>query len=175
MGDLSGPVGTPSSPSDSTDQPIIDLPMFYYSLAVVGTAAFIIAVYHLIAIRWCADRVSRSQFSRSTPSRLGVENPKARIWVPSFTYVKKEEGGGDCAVCLSPFEDGEEVRRLPRCQHSFHAPCIDMWLYSHPDCPLCRSAVEPPPPPPLPAELWRQNVVTRQGNWREGLVGSAAV
>ncbi|XP_057430315.1 RING-H2 finger protein ATL16-like [Lotus japonicus] len=55
-------------------------------------------------------------------------------------------GGGDdydceCPVCLSVYEEGEEVRKLPRCKHSFHAPCIDMWLYSHFDCPICRTPV----------------------------------
>ncbi|KAG8057073.1 hypothetical protein GUJ93_ZPchr0002g26828 [Zizania palustris] len=49
--------------------------------------------------------------------------------------------GGDCAVCLGEFRDGELVRLLPRCSHPFHAPCIDTWLRAHVNCPLCRSAV----------------------------------
>ncbi|KAL4329061.1 hypothetical protein HN51_036087 [Arachis hypogaea] len=57
----------------------------------------------------------------------------------SFVFV---DGGSDeCPVCLSAFEEGEEVRKLPRCKHSFHALCIDMWLYSHFDCPICRTPV----------------------------------
>jgi hypothetical protein len=35
---------------------------------------------------------------------------------------------GDCAVCLEPFEPDDRCKRLPRCQHSFHAPCVDSWL-----------------------------------------------
>lgn len=56
-------------------------------------------------------------------------------------------GGGaggeesECAVCLSVYEQGEDVRELVRCKHSFHASCIDMWLFSHFDCPLCRAPV----------------------------------
>ncbi|MED6173977.1 hypothetical protein PIB30_064683 [Stylosanthes scabra] len=64
----------------------------------------------------------------------------------SFSFVDDASGGGDsdeCAVCLSVFEEGEEVRKLPRCKHSFHALCIDMWLYSHFDCPVCRTPVGP--------------------------------
>ncbi|KAL6655409.1 hypothetical protein ACP70R_006235 [Stipagrostis hirtigluma subsp. patula] len=49
--------------------------------------------------------------------------------------------GGDCAVCLGEFSDGELVRLLPRCAHPFHAPCIDTWLRAHVNCPLCRSPV----------------------------------
>nr|GEU57478.1 photosystem II PsbX [Tanacetum cinerariifolium] len=54
----------------------------------------------------------------------------------------------ECSVCLSVFEEGEEVRKLPRCNHSFHASCIDMWLYSHFDCPLCRAPVVETETPP---------------------------
>nr|KYP57859.1 RING-H2 finger protein ATL5F [Cajanus cajan] len=67
----------------------------------------------------------------------------------SFKYKEKEagkEGFGDdyeCPVCLSGFEEGEDVRKLPQCKHSFHAACIDMWLYSHLDCPICRTPVGP--------------------------------
>lgn len=33
--------------------------------------------------------------------------------------------GERCLVCLSDYEAGEEVRRLPRCKHMFHQLCID--------------------------------------------------
>ncbi|XP_020148027.1 uncharacterized protein [Aegilops tauschii subsp. strangulata] len=52
--------------------------------------------------------------------------------------------GGDCAVCLGEFSDGELVRLLPRCSHPFHAPCIDTWLRAHVSCPICRSVVVVP-------------------------------
>uniref|UniRef100_A0ACD5XSV0 Uncharacterized protein n=1 Tax=Avena sativa TaxID=4498 RepID=A0ACD5XSV0_AVESA len=52
--------------------------------------------------------------------------------------------GGDCAVCLGEFNDGELVRLLPRCTHPFHAPCIDTWLRAHVSCPICRSPVVVP-------------------------------
>ncbi|KAL6293118.1 hypothetical protein ACE6H2_001260 [Prunus campanulata] len=51
----------------------------------------------------------------------------------------------ECAVCLSEFEDGEKGRLLPKCNHSFHIECIDMWFHSHSTCPLCRAPVEPGP------------------------------
>ncbi|XP_057970886.1 RING-H2 finger protein ATL33-like [Malania oleifera] len=49
--------------------------------------------------------------------------------------------GSECPVCLSPYADGERVRRLSSCKHSFHASCVDMWLYSHSNCPVCRASV----------------------------------
>ncbi|XP_062089511.1 RING-H2 finger protein ATL18-like [Humulus lupulus] len=60
-----------------------------------------------------------------------------------------------CAVCLSEFEEKEELRILPECLHSFHKPCIDMWLFSHSTCPICRteSAVLSPLPPPASRQM----------------------
>ncbi|XP_058077060.1 RING-H2 finger protein ATL2 [Magnolia sinica] len=49
----------------------------------------------------------------------------------------------ECAVCLCEFEEKEKGRLLPKCNHSFHTGCIDMWFHSHSTCPLCRSAVKP--------------------------------
>ncbi|PKA62232.1 RING-H2 finger protein ATL2 [Apostasia shenzhenica] len=53
-----------------------------------------------------------------------------------------DEEQGECTVCLNYFEEGEKIRSLPRCGHRFHAECIDMWFYSHSNCPLCRATVE---------------------------------
>lgn len=46
-----------------------------------------------------------------------------------------------CMVCLSAFEQGDEVRKLP-CNHVFHATCIDEWLRRCTDCPICKANVE---------------------------------
>lgn len=51
------------------------------------------------------------------------------------------ENGLECAVCLSLFEDKEKGRKLPECGHGFHVECIDMWLSSHSNCPICRAGV----------------------------------
>ncbi|OEL27806.1 hypothetical protein BAE44_0011173 [Dichanthelium oligosanthes] len=64
--------------------------------------------------------------------------------IASIAAVEYRRGvgrGGDCAVCLGEFSDGELVRLLPRCAHPFHAPCIDTWLRAHVSCPICRSPV----------------------------------
>uniref|UniRef100_A0A6N2NC04 RING-type E3 ubiquitin transferase n=1 Tax=Salix viminalis TaxID=40686 RepID=A0A6N2NC04_SALVM len=64
--------------------------------------------------------------------------------LPVFVYSgKKPQDPMECAVCLSEFEENETGRTLPKCNHSFHIECIDMWFHSHSTCPLCRSPVEP--------------------------------
>nr|XP_023881560.1 RING-H2 finger protein ATL65 [Quercus suber] len=56
----------------------------------------------------------------------------------------------DCAVCLLEFEDDDYVRTLPVCSHAFHVDCIDIWLRSHANCPLCRAGIIRPESPFVP-------------------------
>ncbi|KAK7262779.1 hypothetical protein RJT34_30359 [Clitoria ternatea] len=65
--------------------------------------------------------------------------------LPKLTYVV-EDGNSDkrvasseCAICLSEFAAGDEVRVLPQCGHGFHVACIDTWLGTHSSCPSCRA------------------------------------
>ncbi|RWW80687.1 hypothetical protein BHE74_00010961 [Ensete ventricosum] len=37
-------------------------------------------------------------------------------------------------MCLSKFENDEELRLLSRCSHIFHLGCIDSWLVSRVTC-----------------------------------------
>lgn len=47
----------------------------------------------------------------------------------------------DCAVCLGEFEEGEWLKNLPNCTHTFHVSCIDTWFQSHSNFPLCRAHI----------------------------------
>ncbi|KAK1417597.1 hypothetical protein QVD17_26727 [Tagetes erecta] len=49
--------------------------------------------------------------------------------------------GTNCSVCLSDFVEDETLRLLPKCNHAFHVSCIDTWLRSHTNCPLCRAGI----------------------------------
>ncbi|XP_073027381.1 RING-H2 finger protein ATL65-like [Primulina eburnea] len=60
--------------------------------------------------------------------------------IPLSAYIHKS-GLHDCAVCLIEFEEEDYVRTLPVCSHAFHIDCIDIWLRSHPNCPLCRAGI----------------------------------
>lgn len=66
--------------------------------------------------------------------------------INSITVCKyrKNEGlieGTECSVCLSEFREDETLRLLPKCSHAFHISCIDTWLRSHTNCPLCRAGI----------------------------------
>ncbi|XP_010531553.1 PREDICTED: RING-H2 finger protein ATL54 [Tarenaya hassleriana] len=66
--------------------------------------------------------------------------------INSITLFKYKKGeaplvGSDCSVCLSEFREDETLRLLPKCSHAFHVHCIDTWLRSHVNCPLCRAPI----------------------------------
>lgn len=66
--------------------------------------------------------------------------------ISSIAVCKYKRGDGlvegtECSVCLNEFQDDETLRLLPKCNHAFHIPCIDTWLRSHTNCPLCRAPI----------------------------------
>ncbi|KAJ6717871.1 RING-H2 FINGER PROTEIN ATL52-LIKE [Salix purpurea] len=98
----------------------------------------------------------RARATQQLPRQYGIETMGTQSSVESSTTqlipaIKFRKGmgfvGGDgtCAICLSEFEEGEELRILPECLHSYHVECIDMWLHSHTNCPMCRTDATPSP------------------------------
>ncbi|XP_047983610.1 RING-H2 finger protein ATL54-like [Salvia hispanica] len=138
------------------------------SLAVLATAFFLFTCYTIYKFYtlWRASR-RRRMLRQSQRRDFGEEEGDGDfvdgdvvdhpIWyirtvglqpsvINSITIVKYKSGDGivegtDCAVCLSEFEEDETVRLLPKCSHAFHIPCIDTWLASHTNCPLCRAGI----------------------------------
>ncbi|XP_009618632.1 RING-H2 finger protein ATL65 [Nicotiana tomentosiformis] len=69
--------------------------------------------------------------------------------IPLSVHTRKSSVH-DCAVCLLEFEENDYVRTLPVCSHAFHVDCIDIWLKSHANCPLCRAGIFRPESPFTP-------------------------
>ncbi|GJN26585.1 hypothetical protein PR202_gb14527 [Eleusine coracana subsp. coracana] len=85
---------------------------------------------------------SRSQESWNVSPVSGLDE----TLISKITLCKYKRGDTlihttDCSVCLGEFRDGESLRLLPKCSHAFHQQCIDKWLKSHSNCPLCRSNI----------------------------------
>ncbi|KAG1371680.1 E3 ubiquitin-protein ligase [Cocos nucifera] len=135
------PHQTGSKPSD----------YYYFVVAVAAVAVLFLVSSMVAASRWssCSIVEAIRRFLRSRRrSADEINDEKIQELLPVCKYRKEQAQEHECSVCLSVFVDGEDVRQLPRCKHSFHAPCIDMWLYSHSNCPVCRADVLEPPPPP---------------------------
>uniref|UniRef100_A0A0E0LAB3 RING-type domain-containing protein n=1 Tax=Oryza punctata TaxID=4537 RepID=A0A0E0LAB3_ORYPU len=111
-------------------------------LLVAGVALML--VVHIIVVFWALRRGRRaSRGEEEAPGRAAAEGKGLSAdeigSLPCHDVVKG--GGGDCAVCLEALEAGDRCRRLPRCEHSFHAPCVDSWLRKSRWCPVCRADV----------------------------------
>ncbi|GKB90604.1 RING-H2 finger protein ATL2-like protein [Tanacetum coccineum] len=134
------------------------------SIIVLFVVVVFLVMLHLYA-RWYLLRLQRNSNRRRnhrnrsprlvfyvdsnrTPSTpTGGLDPSILKSLPLFIYSSKPDTvAPECAVCLSEFETGETGRVLPKCKHSFHTECIDMWFHSNSTCPLCRATVEPVQP-----------------------------
>ena len=79
----------------------------------------------------------------------GVDGAEKAIKkLPIKRWQQGHQYGEECAVCLTNFQPGDELRQLP-CGHAFRVNCIDQWLLgkqgststlkqSLPACPLCK-------------------------------------
>ncbi|XP_061357462.1 RING-H2 finger protein ATL8-like [Gastrolobium bilobum] len=109
----------------------------------------LICVVGLIAIARCAwlRRGPVAVAGNSPRQTLANKGLKKKVLdsLPKFNYVDGEGNpnklvaSSECAICLSEFAAGDEVRVLPQCGHGFHVACIDKWLESHSSCPSCRA------------------------------------
>ncbi|KAK1605655.1 hypothetical protein QYE76_029328 [Lolium multiflorum] len=63
--------------------------------------------------------------------------------LPCHDFSSNGVDTAECAVCLEAYEAGDRCRRLPRCEHSFHAKCVEPWLKKSRFCPVCRADVVP--------------------------------
>ncbi|XP_047332585.1 RING-H2 finger protein ATL65 [Impatiens glandulifera] len=165
-----------SSPQTPSKLPI-DFSPPLVAMVVVIAAAFVIVTYsrlissYLIRVhrRWRRWRRRRRLFRSYVPSSAGdIESPPYNgssfdlsdafpygleesviKTIPLSVYTRKSNLH-DCAVCLLEFEENDYVRTLPVCYHAFHVDCIDVWLRSHANCPLCRALIFRPPSPFVP-------------------------
>ncbi|MBA0800202.1 hypothetical protein Gohar_010651 [Gossypium harknessii] len=127
--------------------------LIYWALIpIVGTIAIAVTVFTLVMYGNCAifspSAPSGPTSRKSLSARLDLSPYSAssfkfskELWL-ARTVESNREDGTEYVVCLLGFKDDEVVRQLHRCKHSFHAPCIDMWMYSHSICPICRTPVD---------------------------------
>eukprot|EP00472_Partenskyella_glossopodia_P008094 CAMPEP_0197528690 /NCGR_PEP_ID=MMETSP1318-20131121/25989_1 /TAXON_ID=552666 /ORGANISM="Partenskyella glossopodia, Strain RCC365" /LENGTH=173 /DNA_ID=CAMNT_0043083879 /DNA_START=96 /DNA_END=617 /DNA_ORIENTATION=+ len=75
----------------------------------------------------------------SVPRRIPRSRgcPKACIDRLPTATGKAAGGNVQCMVCIMTVKGRESVRILP-CFHKFHKRCIDKWLATSKECPVCK-------------------------------------
>ncbi|RWR79315.1 hypothetical protein CKAN_00788500 [Cinnamomum micranthum f. kanehirae] len=113
------------------------------TISLLGSAFMVISLCTIVA-RLSSNRNStiHEDHVRGDVRRMGLEESV----IESITVCKYKRGGGlfegtECSICLNEFREDENLRLLPNCIHAFHLPCIDTWLKSNVNCPLCRMNV----------------------------------
>ncbi|KAG0496109.1 hypothetical protein HPP92_000800 [Vanilla planifolia] len=150
-------MASPHPPATSNSSSKSSRLEYYYFVVGLALVAIVLVVTNAVTVgccSWIRRLLSPREFSEA----------EVRRWIPSHKYRKKAGSRGpapeeesECTVCLSAFEEGEEVRRLPQCGHSFHASCIDMWLQYRSSCPVCRGSVLPTPSYSVSMEMSAQH------------------
>ncbi|XP_066332444.1 RING-H2 finger protein ATL8-like [Miscanthus floridulus] len=115
-------------------------------LLVAGVVAML--VLHILIVVWALRRgvvlraaASRRQDEERAAGGLSAEDLNE---LPCHDHECSKAGAGagaECAVCQEAFQAGDRCRVLPRCEHGFHAQCVDQWLRKSRVCPVCRAEV----------------------------------
>ncbi|KAI3781370.1 hypothetical protein L2E82_11383 [Cichorium intybus] len=88
--------------------------------------------------------ISRHRLHRRSTTRLGLPSSviaSLPLFIHRLSPTVDSSYVLECIICLSVFQDEEIGKKLPGCGHAFHVECIDMWLYSHSTCPICRAPI----------------------------------
>ncbi|KAL5854999.1 hypothetical protein ACOSQ4_004801 [Xanthoceras sorbifolium] len=158
---------TPPPPPPSPHHSSQPRKILIISVTVLATALLALACY-AIYVKFYLGWYSSRRRSRSEPSTINQNRDDFvdedhgpmvdhHIWyiqtvglqpsvISSITVCKYKKGDGlvegtECSVCLNEFQEDETLRLLPKCNHAFHIPCIDTWLRSHINCPMCRAPI----------------------------------
>ncbi|KAL9303897.1 hypothetical protein ACSQ67_021160 [Phaseolus vulgaris] len=83
--------------------------------------------------------IERPEFHGSDPAPAFV----AAIPTLSFNHEAfVSTGSTQCVICLAEYKEKELLRIIPKCGHTFHLSCIDMWLRKQSTCPMCRLSLQ---------------------------------
>jgi E3 ubiquitin-protein ligase RNF38/44 len=136
------------------------LTIFAIVVLSILAIAFIFINYLILVTKCCLNWHPLRWFSILPPQQN--EEPfiafSPRIWnrgvdesvikeIPTFRFTKRGDNNDDhqtvkgCVVCLNSFQEQDMLKVLPNCSHHFHLDCINIWLQTNANCPLCRTSI----------------------------------
>ncbi|KAG6403069.1 hypothetical protein SASPL_135286 [Salvia splendens] len=136
-------------------------PMLAVAALGITATAFLLLSYYIFVTKCCFRwhlidplrrfPTRRARLNEDPPASYSPESWQSRGLnellireIPTFQYSKQQGESSSiskCVVCLNEFQESDMLRLLPKCSHAFHLDCIDVWLLSNSNCPLCRSAI----------------------------------
>ncbi|KAK7394831.1 hypothetical protein VNO78_15371 [Psophocarpus tetragonolobus] len=115
------------------------------------SATFIV----FVCTRIICGRLRRGAESRmmyEIESRIDIEQPEHHVndpesdpvlldAIPTLKFNQEAFSSLEhtqCVICLADYKEREVLRIMPKCGHTFHLSCIDIWLRKQSTCPVCR-------------------------------------
>ncbi|KAL5710101.1 hypothetical protein ACHQM5_020707 [Ranunculus cassubicifolius] len=119
----------------------------YYFVLIFVSLVLLFTILFLF-VRWTcryrqASITSNNTATTPAPSvdSLGLDS----VIIDKLPILLHRSGSqgeeAQCSICLSAFQDQEKVKILPGCNHTYHPECVDKWLLTQSNCPLCRSSI----------------------------------
>nr|GMD29834.1 RING-H2 finger protein ATL39-like [Ipomoea batatas] len=115
------------------------------------SATFIVFVCTRLICGRLRRRQSRQMFE--IESRIDLEltehrnnglDPVVVAAIPTLKFHPEAFSSSEdtqCTICLAEYQEKEVLRIMPKCGHTFHLSCIDIWLRKQSTCPVCRLSV----------------------------------
>ncbi|XP_051144094.1 RING-H2 finger protein ATL22-like [Andrographis paniculata] len=75
----------------------------------------------------------------SPAAARGLDESKINACTELVVLRTNPEEFNACSICLEGYCPEEQLRSIAKCQHSFHAQCIEQWLSKSTTCPVCRT------------------------------------
>jgi len=104
-----------------------------------------------------APNILRNFFEQN----VEVAPTQTQLESASTLFTAEQNEDDNCAICQDSMEEGQQLRRLNHCRHTFHKSCVDTWFRTNVHCPSCRHDIREhasQPPPPVPDNYRRTDI-----------------
>jgi len=121
-----------------------------FSLWTFRVALWILSLFLLVrCVLKFVFKINSVEFLMITQTFLteGGISDKHFNSLPSLVYRKSKDSDSSsrqeemCSICIEEFHEGEELKMMPECKHTFHHNCIKRWIQNHNNCPYCRCTI----------------------------------
>ena len=84
---------------------------------------------------------NRSNNMPNLPNYTIIQNKIIKIKEYTFNNeLESEESEESCSICLENYKKNDTINIL-KCDHKYHEKCIDKWMETSNNCPLCRLSI----------------------------------